>query len=309
MTYLFACIVAVFITGCSSGSNDQTIAPSPLAANYNELTAIPGPMAAVRVGEVATLDGSTSSITSTEPLSYSWSFSSKPAASSAVLQGETTATPSFTADVRGVYMLELVVSAEGVSSQRTIATVVATIDPERLTGPFNHLGLSSNCGDCHNGVNKVGNGKFIPPKVPDHVATSNMCQACHTPQGYNIIPFVDHQEVFGNCSECHDGVTAIGKSEFHAPTNAECSDCHNTTSFLELAPDGSFDHSNIVRACSGCHNGTVSIGKTPTPTDTPPGNHPDTNSECGSCHTTVFLPPINQVIHRSVTLTHLTSIV
>ncbi len=283
ITYLFACIVAVFITGCSSGSNDQTIAPttSPLAANYNELTAIPGPMAAVRVGEVATLDGSTSSITSNEPLSYNWSFSYKPAASNAVLQGATTATPSFTADVRGVYMLELVVSAKGVSSQRTIATVVATIDPERLTGPFNHLGLSSNCGDCHNGVNKVGNGKFIPPKVPDHVATSNMCQACHTPQGYNIIPFVDHQEVFGNCSECHDGVTAIGKSEFHAPTNAECSDCHNTRHFLELNPDGSFDHSSIVRSCSGCHNGTVAIGKTDTVI------HQNTTSECGSCHSTV----------------------
>ena len=84
ITYLFACIVAVFIAGCSSGSDGQTIAPSPLAANYNELTAIPGPIAAVRVGEVATLDGSTSAITSTEPLSYSWSFSNKPAASSAV---------------------------------------------------------------------------------------------------------------------------------------------------------------------------------------------------------------------------------
>ena len=111
ITYLFACIVAVFLTGCSSGSDGQTIAPSPLAANYNELTAIPGPMAAVRVGEVATLDGSTSSVTSTEPLSYSWSFSYKPAASSAVLQGAMTATPSFTADVRGVYMLELMALA------------------------------------------------------------------------------------------------------------------------------------------------------------------------------------------------------
>lgn len=283
IAYSFACIFAAFIAGCSSGSEDQTIAPitSSLAANYNELTAIPGPMAAVRVGEVATLDGSTSSITSTEALSYSWSFSYKPTASSAVLQGATTATPSFTADVRGVYMLELVVSAEGVSSQRTITTIVATIDPERLTGPFNHIGLSSNCGDCHNGMNQVGNGKFIPPKVPDHVATSNMCQACHTPQGYNIIPYVDHQEVFGNCSECHDGVTAIGKSEFHAPTNAECSDCHNTRHFLELNPDGSFDHSSIVRSCSGCHNGTVAIGKTDTVI------HQNTTSECGSCHSTV----------------------
>jgi hypothetical protein len=118
-----------------------------------------------------------------------------------------------------------------------------------------------------------------------------MCQACHTPQGLNIIPFVDHQEVFGNCSECHNGVLAVGKSAFHTPTNAECDDCHNTTSFLELAADGSYDHTNVSKSCSGCHNGTVAIGKTPTLTDTPPGTHPDNSSECGYCHTTVsFLP-------------------
>jgi len=290
-TYLFACLIAVFVVGCGGGSGDQpkdeTIAPSPFAATYNELTAVPGPMSGVRVGGVATLDGSRSSTTSTEPLSYSWSFSNKPDDSTAVLQGATTATPSFTADVRGVYMVQLLVSAEGVSSLRAIAMVVATNESESLIGPFpGHQGISSNCGGCHNGITRNNNGDFLPHKVPDHLASSNMCQACHTPQGFSIIPIIDHQEVFGNCSECHNGVIAIGKSEFHTPTNAECSDCHNTTHFLELEPDGSFDHLNITRACSGCHNNKVAIGKTPTPTDTPPGSHPQTDAECGYCHTT-----------------------
>lgn len=287
--YLFACMFFVLVTGCAgeSGGQPGTAPESTLASNYSELTAIPGPMIAVRVGGVATLDGSGSSVTSTEPLSYSWSFSHKPVASAAVLQGATTANPSFVADVRGVYMIELLVSAEGVTSQRAIAIVVATNENESLIGPFpGHQGMSSNCNGCHNGVNLNGTGKFLPHKVPIHVATSNMCQACHTPQGFGIIPFVDHQEVFGNCSECHNGVVAVGKSEFHTLTDAECDSCHNTSHFLELNPDGSFDHANITRACSGCHNGTVAIGKTPDIDATPPGTHPVTTSECGYCHTT-----------------------
>jgi hypothetical protein len=94
-------------------------------------------------------------------------------------------------------------------------------------------------------------------------------------------------EVFGQCSECHDGEQAVGKSEFHQPTNEECDACHTTIAFIELQPDGSYDHSNIVRSCSGCHNGIVSIGMPPTTADTPPGTHPDTTSECGFCHTTL----------------------
>jgi len=290
-TYLFACLITVFVVGCGSGSGDQpkdqAITPSPFSSTYNELTAVPGPMSGIRVGGVATLDASQSSTTSSEALSYSWSFSYIPDGSQAVLQGATTATPTFTADVRGVYMVQLLVSAEGVTSQRTVAMVVATNDSESLIGPFpGHQGISSNCGSCHDGITRNNNGQFLPQKVPNHIATSNMCQACHTPQGYNIIPFVDHQETFGNCSECHNGEIAIGKSETHPATDAECSNCHNTNHFLELGADGSFDHSNITRSCSGCHNNAIAIGKTPSASDVPPGSHPETNAECGSCHTT-----------------------
>ncbi|MGD8801866.1 MAG: hypothetical protein PVG12_01690 [Gammaproteobacteria bacterium] len=282
---LFACLLVVMIAGCGGSSGGGgTGSDTPSGAGFTELTAVPGPMVAVRVGETAALDGSGSAASSTEVLNYSWSFSSKPHGSVAQLQGATTPTPSFVADVRGVYRLQLQVSTPSVTSPRTVAIVVATNNNESLIGPFRgHQGMSSNCVDCHDGVNKVGNGNFIDPKYPDHLATSNMCQACHTPQGFAITPFVDHAEIFGNCSDCHNNVRAIGKSEFHQPTQAECNECHNTSHFLELLPDGSFDHSTITRACSGCHNGTVAIGKTPSP---PAGTHPDTTSECGYCHTT-----------------------
>jgi len=279
---LFAAVLAA---GCSSGSD-----PEPAPSNTAPVVAKTGPIIGVRVGETPVLDGSKSFTAYATPLSYEWSFSHKPDNSDATLHGATSENPSFVADVKGVYMVQLVVSANGTSSKRAIQTVIVTKAPERLTGSFNHVGLSSSCVQCHS-LTLPENTWATPVKTPNHLGTSNVCQACHTPQGAAIIPFTDHLEVFGNCSECHDGVTAVGKSEFHTVTSAECDECHNTTSFLELGTDGKFDHSNITRSCSGCHNGTVAIGKTATPDDTPPGTHPVTNTECGYCHvTTAFLP-------------------
>ena len=284
--YLYACVLAVIVSGCSGGSGDQAGTSTVVAGSYVEIAAVPGPIVAARVGDVVVLDDTKSYAKSRGSLSYNWSFSYKPAGSDATLQGAASATPSFVADVSGVYMLQLVVSADGVTSQRAVTSVIVNND-NKPTGRFNHQGLSSDCVNCHN-----DDFITIPSKGPVHIATSNVCQTCHTPQGFNIIPFADHQEVFGNCSQCHDGVTAVGKSIFHAPTNAECSDCHNTIAFLELNPDGSFDHSNIGRGCTGCHNGTVATGMTPDTDDIPPGTHPVTSSECGYCHTTVsFLNP------------------
>jgi hypothetical protein len=280
--YLLAGLLALLAAGCGGGGgNSENGATTAVAGRAVEIVARTGPIVALRVGQTARLSDSNSYTTSADSLRFRWSFSSKPETSNAVLQNVRSTNPSFVADVRGTYAVQLVVSAGGLTSERAVQLVVATIPPERLTGPFFHDGLSSSCANCHN--DDFGT---IPAKSQDHIGTSNSCETCHTPLAWDITPYVDHQEVFGNCSQCHDGVLAIGKSEFHAPTNAECNACHNTASFLALNPDGSFDHTGISRSCSGCHNGTVSRGKTPTPDDTPPGTHPVTTSECGFCHTT-----------------------
>jgi hypothetical protein len=277
--------------GGGDGSNPGQSTTTPIAEDFVQVVARTGPIVAVRVGETVNLDGSKSFVSSSsassftsssDPLTFDWSFTSKPLASSAVLQGPTLVNPSFVADAKGVYIVQLVVSAEGISSQRSVKSIVATVVPERLTGPFNHQGLSSDCVICHNGdidlVSGSGGGK-IPGQTAIHVATSKSCQTCHTPQGFTIIPYVDHAEVFGDCSVCHNGILAIGKSDFHVPTDVECDECHNTKSFLELEADGSFDHSSIARACIGCHNGIVAVGKHEA--------HIQTDVECGFCHTTV----------------------
>jgi PKD repeat protein len=62
------------------------------------------------VGTVVQLNGSASYDMAGLPITYQWSFVSKPAGSSATLTGPTTATPSFVADVAGDYTLQLVVT-------------------------------------------------------------------------------------------------------------------------------------------------------------------------------------------------------
>lgn len=306
--YLFTVLLSVLVAGCGGGSNGGSESTLTAKVYANART---GPIIAVRVNETAILDGSRSTNPSTAPLGYNWSFSSKPDSSNAELQNPTTVSPSFVADVRGAYMVQLVVSAEGISSQRAIQLVVATIDPERSTGPFGHQGLSSTCVNCHNGELDLDSrpGK-IPGKSLDHFATGNACEACHTPMGFTIsspsldasgnpivlpggLPVglftvsVDHQETFGNCSGCHDGVSAIGKSESHILTSAECDNCHNTNSFFELAVDGTFDHTGISSGCSACHNGIVATGTADA------FNHPITASDCIFCHLP-FSPPTTE---------------
>jgi PKD domain len=62
------------------------------------------------VGTLVQLNGSQSYDLAGFPITYQWSFVSKPAGSNATLTGPTTATPSFVADVAGDYSIQLIVT-------------------------------------------------------------------------------------------------------------------------------------------------------------------------------------------------------
>ena len=64
----------------------------------------------VTTGTLVTLDGSGSSDADGDTLSFSWSFTSVPAGSSAALSAATVAAPTFTPDLDGDYVLALVVN-------------------------------------------------------------------------------------------------------------------------------------------------------------------------------------------------------
>ena len=65
---------------------------------------------------LVTLNGSGSSDANGDPLTYSWTFVSKPAGSTATLADSSTVSPTFTADLAGSYTVELVVNDGTVSS-------------------------------------------------------------------------------------------------------------------------------------------------------------------------------------------------
>ena len=297
--WLFTFVLALLVAGCGGGGGSSSSGAQSSGASSVQADA--GDIIGIRVGETANLDGSASSTTSGS-LTYKWSFTHKPQASkTAVLINENSVNPTFIPDVVGTYMVQLVVSAGGISSQRAIALVEASISGN-VTGDVRvHTSFPSQCSSCHDGrfIDPNINPGLIPPKSGNHVGASNMCQACHTTFGFNLIRYVDHQEVFGNCSSCHNGIDAIGKSDSHVTTNSECNDCHNTTSFLKLDAFGNYDHTGITSGCATCHNGKTALGINHTP-DT----FDKSNKDCVFCHnTTTFVGgmPDHSVILADVT--------
>ena len=69
-----------------------------------------GPDQIVAVGAVVSLNGSGSSDADGQPLTYSWSFTSKPAGSTATLSNATAVSPTFVADLPGTYVVQLIVN-------------------------------------------------------------------------------------------------------------------------------------------------------------------------------------------------------
>jgi hypothetical protein len=89
-----------------------------------------GPSRRVPIGQVVALDGSASSVPGTLTPQYAWSFRSLPPASAAVINNPHVASPTFTADVAGAFVVDLVVS-NGVGA---LATASATITADATVG-------------------------------------------------------------------------------------------------------------------------------------------------------------------------------
>lgn len=81
------------------------------------------------VGLEASLDGSASSDNNGDTLTYSWSFVSLPAGSSTTLVGPTSETPTFIADVEGLYEIRLTVNDGFVDSEADTVIIRAMINP------------------------------------------------------------------------------------------------------------------------------------------------------------------------------------
>lgn len=92
-----------------------------------------GPDQTGSVGVKVMLSGSGSSDVDGDTLTYSWSFTARPSGSAAALAGANTVSPSFTPDVAGQYMVQLIVNDGKVSSAPDSVTI--NVNPGANTAP------------------------------------------------------------------------------------------------------------------------------------------------------------------------------
>lgn len=117
-----------------------TVASADDGTPNNPPTADAGADQIVPVGDTVELDGQASSDPDGDLLSFSWTFVSKPASSGATLDDPSSRTPRFTADVAGVYELELTVS-DGEASASDTVTIEANQPPQAKAGADQEIRL------------------------------------------------------------------------------------------------------------------------------------------------------------------------
>lgn len=127
--------------------NDGTTASSAAAVTVTASVANAAPVANAGVaqnvvaGSAVTLDGSASSDANSDPLTYAWTLTSKPAGSTAVLSSTTSAKPTFTADVAGTYVGTLTVNDGKVNSTAVTVSITAAV---ANVAPVANAGVAQN---------------------------------------------------------------------------------------------------------------------------------------------------------------------
>ena len=114
-----------------------TLDPPPIAN--------PGPAQNVSAGSLVQLNGSCSTDVDGDLLTYHWSFVSVPPGSTAVLSSATSVNPTFTADVPGTYVAQLIVNNGTFDSvpATVIVTTSVLLRPVANAGPSQHATINN----------------------------------------------------------------------------------------------------------------------------------------------------------------------
>jgi len=93
-----------------------------------------GPAQTVLIGSTVVLSGAASSDANADRLTYKWVLSTKPTGSSASLSSSTAVSPSFKADVEGVFVASLIVNDGKVDSATSTVPISSVLMISGLTG-------------------------------------------------------------------------------------------------------------------------------------------------------------------------------
>ena len=111
--------------------NDGVVNSAPDSATISTLNSKPvakaGADQSATVGTTLTLDGSNSFDVDGNPLTYTWSITTRPTGSVATLTNPTSLTPSFVLDKAGTYVVQLIVN-DGTVNSEPATTTVSTIN-------------------------------------------------------------------------------------------------------------------------------------------------------------------------------------
>ena len=122
-----AALIAVLFACGGGGGGADNLTPTPTPIINTAPIANAGPDQSVLANALVTLDGSASSDANSDPLTYAWSLTAKPAGSTSTLAPATSVKPSFTADVAGTYVASLIVSDGKVNSSPATASITAVV--------------------------------------------------------------------------------------------------------------------------------------------------------------------------------------
>jgi hypothetical protein len=120
--------VYVFSLQVNDGKLDSPVVTTTVTASAANVAPVAnaGTAQSVVLGTV-TLDGSGSTDANSDTLTYKWVLQAKPFGSAAVLSSSTSAKPTFTADLVGVYVASLIVNDGKLNSDISIVTATAVV--------------------------------------------------------------------------------------------------------------------------------------------------------------------------------------
>ncbi|GAB2535606.1 right-handed parallel beta-helix repeat-containing protein [Spirosoma aerophilum] len=119
-----------------------------------------GPDQSVQVGQLVTLDGSSSTDSQGKPLTYQWTLLRKPAKSTVVLAEPTSFKPTFKPDEIGEYELGLAVSSANGKSTDKVLVTASVAEPLAITANIT--------------VKTTLIDRVLNPELPDYIVTKSI---------------------------------------------------------------------------------------------------------------------------------------